>query len=155
MKNRTDLYWCSYYGSFARFLILTDDYESLQAPLETLRDSLGLIDTGEEKNNTLVGDLGHSRFLAPNSGSNDQKRAMLVLRYLHSISELLVDNVRKDPSGYWLLEQSQNAENPHQNNFESLAHLLANMTQFQFDVSVTFRTVWMHSPISGSATMHL
>ena len=143
MENRTDLYWCSYYGDHARFRISTDDYQSLRPTLESLRDTLGLIDKGEEKDLTLIGDLGHNRFLAHNTSSTPERRAELVLRYLNSISLLLVDNIQKTDDGYWRLEQSSNSENPLGNNFESLAHLLANMTQFQFDVDFGHKTAWM------------
>lgn len=143
MKDRGLKYWVSYYGSFVRFRVLTDDYESLKPDLESLRDSLGLVDKGEEKDMTLVGDLGHARFLAPNSDSSPEKRAELVLNYLNSISLLLVDNLVKG-GNYWKLETSNHNENPLNNNFESLAHLLGNMTQFQFDVEFGYRTPWMH-----------
>ena len=64
MKNRSDLYWFSYYTSFARFRVYTDDYGSLQAELEPLRDELGLVDKGEEKNETITGDLAKDRLSA-------------------------------------------------------------------------------------------
>jgi len=143
MRNRPELYWCSYYGDHARFRVLTDDYSSLQPTLESLRDVLGLIDKGEEKDLSLVGDLGHERFRAHSSTSTPERRAELVLRYLNSASLLLVDNLQRTEDGYWRLEQSAHRENPLGNNFETIAHLLANMTQFQFDVHFGHLTAWM------------
>ncbi len=155
MRNQKDLYWCSYYGGFARFRLYTDCYDQIKPRIDSMCSTLGLTRDDSEKELTLVGDLGHSRFLASNSTSNSQNRAELVLRYLHSVSELLVDSIQKGQDGYWVLEKNTNQENPHQNSFESLAHLLANMTEFQFDVSVTLRTAWMPQELGGSATLHL
>lgn len=155
MNGRTNLFWCTYYGDRAHFRILIDDYESLQLQLEPLRDSLGLVDTGEQKNQTLIDDLGHSRFLSQNSKSDSPKRAALVLKYLNSIALLLIDNVQKRQDGYWELETSTDNENPLGNNFESLAHLLANMTGFQFDVLLGHQTVWQHLVIHKSLRCHL
>ena len=61
------LYWFSNYGAFARFRIYTADYEKIRPQLETLRDKLGLVDKGGEKDLTLEGDLGGARFRGPNS----------------------------------------------------------------------------------------
>lgn len=155
MKNREDLFWFSYYGGFARFRLYTDSYDKIRPEIESLAASLGLGLDDSEKGSTLVGDLGWERFLAPDSSSTPERRAKLVLQYLHSISSLMIDNVRIGQEGYWERESSQNGENPHKNNFESLGHLLANMTQFEFDVQVSVRTIWMQKELGGSVKLHL
>lgn len=111
---------------------------------------MGLTDRGEEKDLTLVGDLGHSRFLA--DGRTDrsaEERALLVLRYLHAVAELICDNLQQSPDGYWSLEQSRNRENPNGSNFESLHHLFCNMTQVPLFVNASLWTEWMSQPIAG------
>ena len=137
--------------------MLISDYEQLRKPLEDLRDSLGLIDKGEEKGDfTLVGDLGHARFLSnlrPNKKPED--RALLVIRYLNSICDLYIDNLIKEPSGYWICEPSTHAENPLGNNFESLAHLLSNIAQYRFRLEPPSRTEWMDSELGPQRIGHL
>lgn len=155
MSGRDDLYWCSYYGSFARFRLYTDNYSQIEPQIDLSCQKLGLQRDDSEKNLTLEDDLGHPRFFDPNSKSTRPKRAELVLRYLHSISELLVDSVDQLADGYWILEANTNPENPNKKSFESLGHLLANMSQFQFDVQVTFRTVWMPQELGGSVKLSL
>jgi hypothetical protein len=150
-------YWFSYYTNCARFRVLTEDYEALRGPLEKLRDSLGLIDRGEEKENfTLKGDLGHGRFLSEARNDKDsEKRAKKVLSYLNSVCDLYIDNLVLRGDGYWTIEKSTHEENPLGNNFESLAHLLANISGFEFDVSHNYRTPWMQNPPAPRFRCHL
>lgn len=113
-----------------------------------------------DANDSLVGHFGSpgARFLAANHGAqtNPVQRARLVLRYLNAISALMLDNLVDQNNGQWRFEfnygeSNQNGvilrENPLGNNFESLAHLLANITGFKFDIEVTpqgqLRTAWM------------
>lgn len=113
MSGRDDLYWCSYYGSYARFRLYTDNYSKIEPQIDSLCQSLGLRRDGSEMNLTIEDDLGHPRFFDPSSKSTSPKRAELALRYLHSISELLVDSVDQGSDGYWSLEANTNAEKPN------------------------------------------
>jgi hypothetical protein len=118
---------------------LTDQYDKLKPIIDQRCTALGLVDRGEEKNLTLLGDLGHDRFLARDrKDKKPEDRALLVLRYLHAVAELVCDNLKKGDDGYWTLEQSMNRENPNGSNFESLHHLLCNMTQVPLFVHMTF-----------------
>lgn len=137
-------FWFTHYGNHLKFRVLTDKYAAMKTTIDTLTTQLGLVDRGDEKTLTLVQDLGHDRFLAPTrTDKTPADRALLVLRYLHSIAELVCDNVVKAADGYWHLEQSMNRENPNGSNFESLHHLFCNSTQVPLFVTVDLSTEWM------------
>ena len=143
-------YWFTNYGNHVRFRLYTDQYESLRPTIEACCDKLGLEDRGEEKDLTLVDDLGHDRFLARDrTNKRPEDRALLVLMYLHSIAELVCDNLQQTSDGYWTIEQSMNRENPNGSNFESLHHLLCNSTQVPLFVNMSLWTEWMAQPVMG------
>jgi len=98
----------------------------------------------------LVGDLGCERFLAPTLRDRTaEDRALLVLKYLHSIAELMCDAIRKGPDGYWHTEASESRENPEGNIFQSLHHLFCNMTQVPLMAYLSLQTDWMKQPTRG------
>jgi hypothetical protein len=143
-------FWFTNYGNHARFRVYTDQYDRLRPTLEARRDALGLVDRGEEKDLTLVGDLGHDRFLARSrTDKQPEDRALLVLRYLHAIAELVCDNLQQTDEGYWTIEQSMNQENPNGSNFESLHHLLCNSAKVPLFVHMSLWTEWMSQPVTG------
>lgn len=87
---------------------------------------------------------------------NPEDRALLVLKYLNCICDLYIDNLIKREHGCWEVVTSQdNTQNPLGNNFESLAHLLANITQFQFDVELYARTPWIQPQLIGRLRCHI
>ena len=124
-------YWFSYYGTKARFRVYTDKYDELRADLEALRGNLGLVELGGEHHLTLVGDLGHARWLASNrTDKKPEERAIRILQYLHSVCRLYIDYLVKRPDGYWELEATtDHVQNPEGVSFESLHHLFCNLTQ--------------------------
>ena len=149
-------YWCSFYGNHAKLRILTDQYAQLEPKIIPIRDALGLADRGEEKDLTLVGDLGNHRFLEsglPNR--TPENRALLILHYLQSICDLYSDLLIKRPDGYWEVEKSTNEQNFGSNCLVSCMHLLNNIGQFQFPIEVIVRTPWMSQPLKGAYSIHV
>src|SRR5262249_42026318 len=143
-------YWFTYYGTFVRFRLYTNDYSAVRPTIDQLLLALALSERNEEKDLTLVGDLGTDRFLSSKRTDKvNADRAELVLAYLWSIAELVRDNVQRREDGYWELEESTNRENPRGSNFESLHHLFCNMTRVPLHVQMTLWTEWM-APVNGS-----
>lgn len=126
---RPDLtFWFTHYGDHAKFRVYTDAYAAIQADLEPLRDSLGLVDRGVEKDLTLTGDLGHGRFIGPNSNSTPDDRALVILNALCATARLVVDSVFKQPNGYWAFEKNADVnQNPDESHLFSVNHLFHNM----------------------------
>jgi len=81
------------------------------------------------------------------AAQNKRERRGGVRPYLRSISELFLDNLVPGNAGVWTVEVNEHKENPLGNNFESLGHLLSNITGLQCDVEVdqqaNVRTAWM------------
>lgn len=149
-------YWCSFYGNHGKLRIFTNQYDQLESKLIALRDKLGLIDRGEEKDLTLVGDLGNHRFLEPNlPNRTPENRALLILRYLQSVCDLYSDLLIKRPDGYWEAEKSTNEQNCGNSCLVSCMHLLNNIGQFQFPIEVSVRTPWMSPPLKGVYSIHV
>lgn len=129
VEDFSDLYWFSYYTTHARFRIYTDKYNEIQPELESLRDSLGLIDKGEEKDLTLEQDLGSPRFVGPNSNSTPFNRALLILKSLRATCDLFIDSIFKRNDGYWDFEENKEVEqNPTKTHLFSVNHLYHNIT---------------------------
>jgi hypothetical protein len=123
------LYWFSFYGSFARFRVYTNSYFAVRSRLEGLRDTLGLIDKGEEKTLTLQSDLGGPRFLGGQSNSSTHDRAMCILLALKAVSDLTIDSVHHRPDGYWEFERTADKnQNPIGCHLFSVTHLFHNIT---------------------------
>lgn len=122
----------------------------LRPEIERRCQALGFIDTGEEKDLTLVADLGCDRFLSTKlEDRKAEDRALLVLRLLHSVSDLICDAIRKGDDGYWRIEPSDSQENPEGSIFQSLHHLFCNMTQVPLLAYLSIQTDWMDRPSGG------
>jgi hypothetical protein len=131
------LYWCSYYGATANFRIYTDQYEDVRGSLEAALIDLKLRDTGAEKDETLVNDLAKSRFIGPDTKSNPQHRAELILQSLHSVCNLLIDSVVPVAGRYWQFEANGDTDqNPIGNHLFSVMHLYHNITRSQARIAV-------------------
>jgi hypothetical protein len=145
-----DRLWFTDYGTYARFRVLTNHYPEIEPHLVPLRDGLGLVDTGEEKNLTLEGDLGHARFLPPaRQDVTATQRAMAVLDFLHATCSLYLGCLVELPDGYWTAEQNPHHENPGQSTFESIHHLFCNITHVPLELYVSLHTDWMSQPAGG------
>lgn len=98
---------------------------------------------------SLIGAFGSpgSRFLAQAHHTSPHRRALVVLKFLQGICDLYLDQLMPAGGGAWTVENNVHHENPLGNNFESLAHLLANITGFEFEIEVDYqanvRTGWM------------
>ena len=64
---------------------------------------------------------------------------------------------KKRVPAHWEVEKNCSKQNPHGNLFESVMHLLANMSEAKFDVMLTARTRWMHGEIAPAlaTSLHL
>ena len=128
VEDIPDLYWFSYYTVRAHLRIYTDEYDRIRPKLELLRDQLGLIDKGEEKDMTLERDLGSDRFLSSErTDKNNTDRALLILKLLNAGCKLYMDTLVKDGK-YWREEINKDInQNPFHSSSYSYIHLLHNL----------------------------
>lgn len=95
------LYWAACYGTTVEFKAYTDNKLSLHRFLQPVRQA-GFV--ANRLNRTLEEDLGGGRFRGPQSTSTPTNRALLILRSLKAVCDLVVDSVYKKDDGYWAFE---------------------------------------------------
>jgi hypothetical protein len=141
------LFWCSFYDTFFRFRVHSESQEVHNFILERI-NNFGLeFNAAEENDAILSSDLGASRFIEQALGANAiNRRADLVLKFLCSTVRLYLDGLVKIDNLHWQYRTTPDDQNPLGNNFESLAHLMANISQFEFDVFATAGTAWRQTP---------
>ena len=135
-------YWFSRYGSSGdrdvKFRFSLDDYSQLEPTVNELTARFGLTDLKDEEEHVWEDDLGGNRFFqTQNSESSKNVRSQLALNYLHSISQVFVDCLSQaDDQLYFYQEKNTADNNPHGSIFESLHHLLCNMTDVVIEIVV-------------------
>ena len=150
------LFWSSYYYSAAKFRVESDSEEVHKFIEQKIKDTGLLFNPDEEKNDTLVGDLGAARFIDQNLGAEAvQRRADLVLKFLCATARLYSDGLVKVNATHWEYRLTPSDQNPLGNNFESLAHLVANVSRFEFDVFAQMGTAWQQGQNSQGVRCRL
>ena len=92
---------------------------------------------------TLLSDLGKDRFANQSlDDSARERRAKLTLKFLCSTVRLHLDSLIRGEGQYWEYQPTPHQENPLDNNFESLCHLVGNITRFEFVLIDGNRTAW-------------
>jgi hypothetical protein len=148
VKDEKDLlYWFCFHGNDFQLCFVADDHKKIEGKIEAQKEKLGITSKTTPTDNARIEFAGNSRFIAKDKiGKIDaeDRRAELVLRLLHSTCELLLDQLVKD-GGYWRLEKNEDNQNPLKNSFESILHLISNMSQAEFEVELglLYRTTWM------------
>lgn len=106
---------------------------------------------------TLGGALGGQRWVATTDIGTpaERKRSAILVDLMHKVCMLYIDNLVKNKAGVWAFERNDDPQNPHHNVFESLMHLIANVSNVKFDVHMLVRTVWMPGYQQMKATCNL
>lgn len=152
VKGEKDLlYWFCRHPEDFQFCFVAEDYKSIEEKIEAQKKLCGITTWSPPTNDAGLEFVG-TRWLAKDriaTALMAETRAELVLRFLHSTCELLIDNLVKD-GPHWRLERNEDKENPLGNSFESLLHLVSNISQAEFDVhvEVAYGTEWMRPAIT-------
>ena len=150
------LFWCSYYYTAAKFRLRSENDDVHKFILQRIKNSGLDFDPKEEESHTVIGDLGAPRFVDQALGAEAiQRRADLVMKFLCSTVRLYLDGLVKVDERHWEYRVTPNNENPLGNNFESLAHLVANISRFEFDVFANVGTAWQQSPVGPAVRCRL
>lgn len=152
------LYYFERFGTSVQFCFFTDDFETVRNDIDYLCQKLTIVpnQTPAPEGSTLESAFGGVRFIGPQNNTTAAKRAELVLRCLNAVCELYIDNLVSIGGDQWAVEKNfgetiednqPRRENPLGSNFESLAHLMANITGYEFRVFINAqgeaRTDWM------------
>jgi hypothetical protein len=115
----------------------------------------------EEEAATLFSDLGNDRFVDQSLDiSAKERRASLTLKFLYATTRLHLDSLVPGDEvpgigHYWEYQPTPHELNPLGNNFESLTHLVGNITRFEFDVHTTAGTIWQRPQLLSSIRCRL
>lgn len=150
------LYWFCFHGADFQLCFVADNHNRIEEKIEAQKKRLGITSKTKPTEGARLEFFGNRWLAQEKMGVKDveEKRAELVLRFLHATCELLIDHLIKDGS-YWRVERNVDGQNPLGNGFESLAHLVANISQFQFDLLDGNRTAWMRPQPQGNTRLHL
>jgi hypothetical protein len=127
------MFWCSEYEGEVRFRVDSDLPEVHKSIEDGIKDLNLDFDPTKEAAETLISDLGKDR--VANQALDDsarERRAKLSLKFLCSTVRLHLDSLIPGEGQYWEYQQTPHEYNPLGNNFESLCHLVGNITRFQF-----------------------
>ena len=148
----TDMtYWFCNHGADFQFCFAHQDYERIEKVIESQKQAYQTTSKTSPKDGATIGTAFRgTRWMAQSKIDDDAlagKRSVSVLAFLHATSALYLDSIVPD-GAYWKLESNSDQQNPLGNNFESLLHLVSNISQAQFDVHLLARTAWMPQPQS-------
>lgn len=142
------VYWFCYHGADFQFCFASQNFQQIEAVLDTQRHNLRIRPkTSPTDGKTVASALIGTRWLPADKigdSSFEAARSELVLRTLHSACKLFIHSLRQDIGGnQWRLEPNSSEQNPLGNLFESMLHMVSNLSQAQFDVHLGYATAWM------------
>jgi hypothetical protein len=139
------LFWCSEYDGEVRFRVDSDSPEVHKSIETGIKDLKLDFDPTQEEVETLLSDLSKDRFANQSlDDSARERRAKLTLKFLCSTVRLHLDSLIRGDGQYWEYQPTPDQENPLGNNFESLCHLVGNITRFEFVLIDGNRTMWQY-----------
>lgn len=132
------------YGCFVKFRYRTAAPPSFESAVQKLCAGRGWHAVFRDYD--LVGDLGTDRFLSheqqPGSSTSARRaqRATVLVDFLTRTLFLALDALVSDGAGGWRLEVSGHPENPTGSTFQSMVHLVCNLTDARTLVGVQTST---------------
>ncbi len=125
-------YWFCNHGTDFQFCFAYKDYKKVEEVIEAQKKTYQTTTKIQPVEGATVGTAFRGeRWLAKNKmddGVLASKRAQLVFGFLHSTSALYFDGLVQD-GVHWKAEKNDDEQNPEGSGFESLLHLLSNITQ--------------------------
>lgn len=88
----------------------------------------------------LAGDRWNNSF----GTKKESNRSILMVDMMDKVCRLYLTTLIRRKNKTWMTEKNKSRQNPHGNIFESVIHLLANISEAKFDVFVQAKTGWMH-----------
>ena len=158
-KDETDvLFWFLNHGPHFQLCIASHDYVRIEQNLETRRANFHInTKTPPAANATVATALGGSRWLADNRHGDPalaERRSELLVRTLHAACVLFIDQLVQKNS-HWHIELNSDRNNPLGHSFESLFHLIGNLSQTEIEVSLFGATQLMKPAPGGKVRVQL
>jgi cytochrome P450 len=123
-------------GVFVKLRYRSDDPTSFETQVRQVAEGCGWHAVFADYD--LVADLGTDRFLAQEQGGTPtrrRQRAERLVAFLHEALLLALDTLVKDGND-WRFERSTHQENPTGTTFQSVVHLVCNLTDARTQAAV-------------------
>jgi hypothetical protein len=151
-------YWFCNHGADFQFCFAHDNYKEIEDVIELQKKKFQTVSKAAPMDGATIGTAFRgTRWITEDKIADDpiaSKRSGLVLALLHSTSALYFDSLVQEDA-HWKIEPNTDKENPLGNNFESLLHLISNISQAQFEVFLSAHTAWMQPPIKPAVRCNL
>jgi hypothetical protein len=150
------LFWSTYYHTSAKLRVCSENQEVHDFIISKIQETGLQYNPEEEISETLWRDLGGERFIDQSLGEEAiKRRAEFTLKFLCCATRLYLDGLVKVNDTHWECRKTISGQNPLGNNFESLVHLIANISRFEFVVQASIGTAWQQSPTTVAALCRL
>jgi hypothetical protein len=157
-READTLYWFLNHGADFQLCIASADYARVEAILEKRRLDMGIVPKSFPTNGaTLATALGGSRWLADERNGDpalSPKRSELLVRLLHACCNLYTHQLIQK-GNHWFLEANTDENNPLGSSFESVFHLIGNLSQAEVEVQLFGATQLMKPTSGGSVRIRL
>jgi len=157
-------YWFCNHGTDFQFCFAHNDISKTDKLLDEQLKKYATTEIADRSKTQTIGTafLGE-RWIAKSKINCDMpaaRRSKLIFYFLHATSALFLDSIVQ-VGDYWgverLVDAAENpkSENPLGNGFESLLHLVSNISQAQFELLNGNRTGWMPPQPAGNTRLQL
>ena len=158
-KGENDvLFWFLNHGPHFQLCLAADDYRRIENNLDARRGLMNINSKTPPMDNATLGTaLADSRWLADHLHDNQavaDKRSELLVRALHACSVLFIDQLEQKQH-HWYIETSSDQNNPLGRSFESLFHLVSNLSQTKIEISLFGATQLMNPTAGGKVQVYL
>lgn len=156
IKHGGDMtWWCVREGRWIQFCFASENPAPIETTIRSVCKAKRFTVKRVLRTGTAGGALGGERWCAPDLIGTlaERQRSVMLLRLMNEVCSLQLHSLTKRGK-VWGVERNKDRQNPHGNLFESLMHLIANVTGAQFHVHLMARTVWTDwAP--AKVTLHL
>lgn len=152
------IYWFCDEGDHFQLCFASADFKSIEEKIEARRKLMGIVSKSSPADGaTVAAAFGGERWI-PKDKIGDQAfesgRSELMLRLLHATCQLFISALVQDGS-HWKLESNSSSQNPLGSFFESVLHMVSNISKAEFQVHFGYSTSWMPLQSVWSARCHL
>ena len=140
------LHWFVNHGTDFQLCFASDNHVAIGAGLDARASAMKIKPkTKANPAATVAGALGGSRWAGERAGgSREPNRSLHLLCALHAASELYIDMLVQDPgNAHWRRENNTDANNPCGCAFESVFHLMANLSNTDVGIELSGRFPYM------------
>ncbi|HWA27538.1 MAG TPA: hypothetical protein VG734_17920 [Lacunisphaera sp.] len=141
-QQRGVAYWFTYYGAHFQLCLAGSNFAAVEHILQQRQGLFNIATKTAPTAGATVGTaLGGSRWYASErnpTAADEARRSVLFVKVLHRACAVYLDQLIQDPGlqGRWRVEHNTDINNPLGRSFESLFHLLSNLSRTRMQVNL-------------------